>query len=87
MLLFGKLWCYALCLLCQSEELVVVALLNHLFEYLLMDVIEKPHMRTLYKNSVRKENALQRKLRKEAKVVQERIKRKLASSIASIRNR
>ncbi len=65
----------------------MVALLNHLFEYLLMDVIEKPHMRTLYKNSVRKENALQRKLRKEAKVVQERIKRKLASSIASIRNR
>ena len=87
MLLFGKLWCYALCLLCQSQELVVVALVNHLFEYVLMDVIEKPHMRALYKNAIRKENALQRKIRKEAKGVRERITRKLASSIASIRNR
>jgi len=61
----GKLWLYGFALLCWSDDVAGIAIFTHICTYLLLVLVEEPHMKRVYKNRLRKDSSALAKVLKE----------------------
>ena len=67
----GHLWVFGIALVCSSQELFSIAFVSYVIRIAFLNIVEKPHVRAVYKHRVRRSSsALGKKIRMKATDIQ-----------------
>ena len=67
----GHLWVFGIALICSSQELFSIAFISYVIRIAFLNIVEKPHVRAVYKHRVRRSStAVGKKIRMKATDIQ-----------------